>query len=178
MEIWSAWARKPNKCLWCPHPIHTGDMMFVTKMYWKDTSGSQGENHHRKWTVGHYHIDCFAAQAKDYLEHNPATPSNPNGRPRVPGLTDEQREKRAKLLNKASSLQQQKRKLKVPYPERWAYEANINVKISQVAVELIPLGGVPKGWENCLVLSQRVKPENLCPMEEAIEEARIQSYEL
>jgi hypothetical protein len=123
--------------------------MFVTKEY------RVGVGPEQRYTIlGHYHLNCYLLQANYYLDNNPMVASNPNGRPHIQGLTEEQRKQRQAILVKRSSLEQRKRKLKTPYPERWQYEVEINKQIAELAIELIVLGGVPEGWNNSLVLSK------------------------
>lgn len=168
MDVWAAWAVRPVKCLWCPHSIKHGEMMLITKSSKMSTNPNFTG---RMFTQrGHYHLECYLAQAKDYLENHPMIPSNPHGRPHIKGLDEEQRKQRHKLLLRGSFLQQQKRRLTTPYPARWEHEQRINIKIAEVALDLIPLGGVPDGWKNSLILSRR-PDEPTCEMDRAIREA-------
>lgn len=134
------WCQTHTKCDWCPKHIESGEpMVFV--FFWNkgNQEGKRGFN-----VKKYYHPDCWVEQGLDYLKRNPYISSH-KGRKAIP-LTDEERLKRKRLLNRKSSLDQRLRELDPEHKHYGIKRARIQTRIAELIVEIAPVGGVPSKW--------------------------------
>lgn len=111
---------------------------MVTVFFWN--KGQNGRRWNRK---RYYHPQCWIEQGLDYLKMNPYTPAKEK---QIKGLTEAQRRERFLLLRKKAYLEQKKRKLDSNSPEDMLAILNIEVEITDVALKIAKVGGVPPKW--------------------------------
>lgn len=139
-HVWMVWCKRTAKCRWCEQQITTATPMVVVK-YWR-----KGNENERKWNLFlYFHPDCWVANGLDYLERNPYTVSVNRGRPKL-SLSVEDKRKRTLLVMRKAALEQQKRKLKVDYPDKLLAMARIDEKMMEIFMDITKYGGVPKSW--------------------------------
>ena len=136
-NVTMAWCQHHAKCEWCPDHIETG-MPLVTVFFW-----NKGGPDHKGFNIKkYYHPDCWTGQGLDYLKMNPYVPYI---RKKKLELTPEQAKLRYVLLNRKASIDQRKRGLN-GNPNKAMLEAELNVRIAELMVEIAPIGGIPKKW--------------------------------
>lgn len=85
------------------------------------------------------------AQGLDYLDRNPYYPNNKK-EIATANLTKEQKELRYKLLRRKSAIDHRLKVLPVDHPDRLVLETKMEADIAELALQIAPLGGVPKRW--------------------------------
>ena len=136
------WATRWAECRFCEQRIEKATPVVVV-FFWN--KGQDG----RKWnTTLYYHPDCWVAQGLDYLKMNPYVAAKRwslTDRRENP-LTVKEKEERNIILRKKASLDQRKRNLKTSYPDHALLEARIDVQISELMLDMLKVGGIPKKW--------------------------------
>ena len=128
------------KCEWCPEYVEAGEPL-VTVFFW-----NKGTEEHKGFNVKrYYHPDCWVAQGLDYLKRNPYVPYI---RKKKLELTAEQSKQRYSILRRKAAIDQRKRNLNGDFPDKELEEARLNVKITELMLEIAPIGGIPKKWLN------------------------------
>ena len=128
------WCNRTAKCEWCPENINAGEPM-VTLSYW-----NKGSPDHKGFNIRkYYHPDCWVAQGLDYLKKNPYVPYI---RKAKMDLTPEQSKQRYILLRRKSAIDQRIRGL----VDKPVMEARLNIMITEIMLEIAPIGGIPKKW--------------------------------
>jgi len=140
MDVWWKWARRQADCCHCNLPIAVSSPMVIKKLWRK------GDENNRRVNIRfYYHPECYMAEGFDYLTMNPYTAGTRKRGPKS-SLTPEQQRARRLILMRRASLLQRKRKLKSPYPDRLLMEARIDEKLTDLMIEIAPLGGIPTSW--------------------------------
>ena len=125
------------KCEWCPEYVEAGTPL-VTVFFW-----NKGSEDHKGFNVKrYYHPDCWVAQGLDYLAMNPYVPYI---RKVKMELEPEQAKLRYVLLRRKASIDQRIRGLS-DTPNRLLIVARLNQKITDIMLEIAPIGGIPKRW--------------------------------
>ena len=136
-NITMTWCNRIAKCEWCPENINAGEPL-VTVFFW-----NKGSPEHKGFNVKkYYHPDCWVAQGLDYLKRNPYSPYI---RKVKMELTPEQAEHRYVLLRRKAAIDQRIRKL-ADVPNRIMVEARLKEHITEIMLEIAPIGGIPKKW--------------------------------
>lgn len=137
-NITMTWCQRRAQCEWCPEMIEAGNPI-VTVFFW-----NKGSPDHKGFNVKrYYHPDCWVAQGLDYLKRNPYVPYV---RRKKLELTPEQSKQRYVILRKKAAIDQRKRNLNGNYPDKLLIEARLNQKITELMMEIAPIGGIPKKW--------------------------------
>ena len=137
-NITMTWCQRRAQCEWCPEMIEAGKPI-VTVFFW-----NKGSPDHKGFNVKrYYHPDCWVAQGLDYLKRNPYVPYV---RRKKLELTPEQSKQRYVILRKKAAIDQRKRNLNGNYPDKLLIEARLNQKITELMMEIAPIGGIPKKW--------------------------------
>jgi len=114
-------------------------MPMVTVFFW-----NKGGPDHKGFNIKkYYHPKCWLEQGLDYLKMNPYIPYR--RKPKLE-LTPEQSQQRYKLLRRKASIEQRRRRLDGNNPDRWLSEALLDVQITDLMIEIAPLGGIPDKW--------------------------------
>jgi len=132
------WCPKSAKCPWCEQDTVVATP--VVMVYFNNRR--EGKKYNVKKI---YHPDCWLAQGLDYLKMNPYSAKGNRGRP-TKNMSVEDKSIRLKLLQKKAALEQEKKRLKTPYPERLLLESKLDEKIAAVMLEIAGKGGIPKKW--------------------------------
>ena len=91
----------------------------------------------------YYHFpDCYAKQGMDYLNRNPYVPYISG---RKSSLAPDDRRKRFLLVRRFNALVQRRNKDN-GFPDKELTSAIITNQMIDLAMEMIPLGGVPQSW--------------------------------
>lgn len=144
-NVYMTWCYRQAICPWCNLPILVRTPE-VNVFFWNKGNPERRGYNYKK----HYHPDCWVAQGLDYLRMNPYIPRK-GAKPRLTKLTPEQKRKRYLLLRKKASLEQRKREIKAPYPDRLLIETRLDIQIIDVILDISRVGGIPKGWMECLI---------------------------
>lgn len=136
-NVYMKWSQRIATCRWCKEPVKAGTPVVCVYFWNKGTEGRRWNNHY------FYHPQCWITQGLDYLKMNPYTPYI---RHKKSPLTDEQRKQRYLILRRKAALDQRKRNLKAEYPDRTLIEARIDIQITELMLEIVPIGGIPPKW--------------------------------
>jgi len=132
-----AWSNRIAQCEWCPESIVAGTPL-VTVFFW-----NKGSPEHKGFNVKkYYHPNCWVAQGLDYLERNPYVPYI---RKKKMELTPEQSKQRYSILRRKAAIDQRIRDAS-NRPDVLLIEARLNIKITELMLEIAPIGGIPKKW--------------------------------
>jgi len=111
---------------------------MVTVFFW-----NKGNENSRRWnTKRFYHPQCWVAQGLDYLERNPYVPQH---RVKKPTLCEEDRKKRYLLVRRFHKALQMRKNCN-NYPDNILTEIRLTQQMVEIMLEVVTLGGVPKGW--------------------------------
>jgi len=133
MNVWMSWCKRQATCKYCNRIIEVATPNVVCRSWYNNKK-------HEK----HYHTQCWVDQGLDALRNNPYCPGN-RGRKKLP-LSSEDTTRRKQILRKYAMLNQQKKRLKVTYPDNVLLVLRLNKKIQNLAKEIEDYGGVPKKW--------------------------------
>jgi hypothetical protein len=140
MEVWFAWAKKPNKCRYCFEVINTGEAMVI---------GRARKKKGAPWPAPQrWHLECFTDSGRQYLDANPYFHGSGSGRPAL-DITADVKEKRNKILRRYGAYQHRLKKLEGQYPptpEGLMEQAVLLKRMQSCAEEIEQYGGVPKSW--------------------------------
>ena len=134
------WCRKPAYCKYCEKLIETATPMVVV-FFW-----NRGDDNNRSFNVKlYFHPVCWIKQGYDYLKLNPYTPGKVK-RGFAPRLSPEDTIARNLLLRRYHRLKQRKRNLKTAMPDRILKEANLDIQMTDIMLDIAKVGGVPPAW--------------------------------
>lgn len=139
-NVYFSWCTREANCPWCKQLIPVATESVVVFFWNKGVEGNRKFNVKR-----HYHPDCWVASGRDYLKMNPYSSPGKRGRPKTE-LAPIDKDRRLTLLRKKAMLEQQKKRLTTPYPDRLVLENNIDEQIASVMFEITKCGGIPKSW--------------------------------
>ena len=139
MDVWVTWCKRTAKCRYCDKDIEKATAMVVGKIWRKGSDN-------RRWNIKlFWHLQCWVTQATEYLVANPYVARGYRGGPKLE-LSEEDARTRYLLLRRKAELEQRKRKLVSPYPDRLLVEARLDEKIVGIMEEIVKVGGIPKKW--------------------------------
>jgi len=134
------WCQREAECKWCGFKVDAGTPI-VNVFFWR-----KGSEDHKGFNLKvHFHPDCWVAQGLDYLKLNPYIPYI---RKKKLELTPEQAKQRYILLRRKAAIDQRIRNLNGNYPDRDLEEARLKLNITEIMLEIAPIGGIPKKWLN------------------------------
>jgi len=134
------WCQRRAQCDWCPGYIEAGEPL-VTAFFW-----NRGTPDHKGFNVKKYwHVKCWIEQGLDYLEMNPYVPYL--RKPKL-DLSPEQSKQRYSLLKRKAAIDQRIRKLDKNFPDNLLDEVRLQGMITELMLEIAPLGGIPAKWLN------------------------------
>lgn len=137
-NVTMAWCQRTAVCAWCEKPITAGEPE-VNVFFWnKGFDGNRSLN-----VKKHYHPDCWVSQGLDYLRRNPYSPYV-RKRARQ-DLSEEQKRKRFLLTRRYHKILQSKKALGDSL-EDMSETIRLDMKITELMLEMNDVGGVPKKW--------------------------------
>lgn len=141
MNVWIKLTKKRVKCHYCGKMIETGEYQVVCRYY------MQLKHSDRKWRMTmHFHAKepyCWVERAITELELKPKV-ENRGGKPL--SITDEQREKRMKILRRRASVMQ-RFDAEMRGRMRPAKLYHMIEMMEKMKVEIADCGGAPKTWQ-------------------------------
>ena len=130
-NVWMVWCHRTAKCKYCEEDIELATPMVVAR-FW-----NKGDENRRSWNISnYYHPLCWVDNGLDYLRMNPYSPNGKKRGPKVT-LSDEDRRERFLLIRRYHGYKQ---RISDKNRER------LEVVMEDIMLQLLPLGGVPKGW--------------------------------
>ena len=144
-SVYMAWCTRKAECPWCKQLIEVATPSVIV-FYW-----NRGDEQHKPYnTKQHYHPQCWIDQGLDYLNMNPYSSPGVRGRPHSQ-LSLEDKAKRLLILRKKAALEQQRKRIKTPYPDRLTIEERIDTQIMELMFQISEIGGIPISWMKRLI---------------------------
>ncbi len=152
LKIIATWCKRKALCYYCKEHIEAGEPMLVQR-FWSKGKSYRAFYHLSKITESHEIECCFVKQSMVYLNQHPyQTPNHPgSGRPRLE-LSDEDREKRNRLLRRYGAIKWRIMLLPihgmpVELHDRFVERLKeLHRQQSEIYKEIEVVGGIPRSW--------------------------------
>ena len=152
MDVWIKKCERQSICKYCEKPIIKGQYVVVGRFWIKPKSDQgtlQGAYRHKDY---HWHMEndegihCWEEQGKQAIDKLPPKLSRAGRKPI--DLTDEQRAKRYKIVNKRSSITYKIREELAKPSDAQDFDliARLGENLHKLKEEIAQYGGVPDSW--------------------------------